>query len=253
MANDLRISDEDLLENPTSRVPVVLCLDTSTSMAGEPIRELADGVELFYQSVFDHEVARFSAEIAVVTFGCDGVRRAVDFGPVEEPPQLDLRAGGNTPMGRGVGAALDMLEERKQAYRSAGVDYFQPWMVLMTDGAPTDSIDGAISRVVKLVESKRLTVFPIGIGEDAEHGGSGAIPSRSHAATFARARIQTVLRVAERKRSTGLGQHPRPGRSARRGGNQGLGNGLTTGSECSGPTLRRWVGAAVAVTGAGAP
>lgn len=168
MANDLRISDEDLLENPTSRVPVVLCLDTSTSMAGEPIRELADGVELFYQSVFDHEIARFSAEIAVVTFGCDGVRRAVDFGPVEEPPQLDLRAGGNTPMGRGVGAALDMLEERKQAYRSAGVDYFQPWMVLMTDGAPTDSIDGAISRVVKLVESKRLTVFPIGIGEDAD-------------------------------------------------------------------------------------
>ena len=168
MANDLKFSYEDLLENPTSRVPVVLCLDTSTSMAGDPIRELADGVELFYQSVFDHEIARFSAEIAVVTFGCDGVRRAVDFGPVDEPPQLDFRAGGNTPMGRGVGEALDMLEERKQAYRSAGVDYFQPWMVLMTDGAPTDSIDRTIGRVVKLVESKRLTVFPIGIGEDAD-------------------------------------------------------------------------------------
>ena len=168
MANDLKFSDEDLLENPTSRVPVVLCLDTSTSMAGDPIRELADGVALFRQSVFDDEIARFSAEIAVVTFGCDGVRRAVDFGPVDEWPQLDFQAGGNTPMGRGVGEALDMLEERKQAYRSAGVDYFQPWMVLMTDGAPTDSIDRAIGRVVKLVESKRLTVFPIGIGEDAD-------------------------------------------------------------------------------------
>ena len=168
MASDLKISTEDLVENPTSRVPVVLCLDTSASMNGHPIHELVDGVELFYQSVFDHEIARYSAEVAIVTFGLGDVQRVADFGPVEERPHLDVRAGGSTPMGRGVGEALDMLEERKQAYRRAGVDYFQPWMVLMTDGAPTDFIDSAVSRVVGLVERKRLTVFPIGIGEDAD-------------------------------------------------------------------------------------
>ena len=37
----------------------------------------------------------------------------------------------------------------------------------MTDGAPADPIDSAISRAVEAVESKRFTVFPIGIGEDA--------------------------------------------------------------------------------------
>ena len=38
----------------------------------------------------------------------------------------------------------------------------------MTDGPPADPIDSAISRFVEAVESKRLTVFPIGIGGDAD-------------------------------------------------------------------------------------
>ena len=45
--------------------------------------------------------------------------------------------GGSTNLGGGVSLALDRLETRKQEYQKAGVDYFQPWLVLMTDGQPT--------------------------------------------------------------------------------------------------------------------
>ena len=38
----------------------------------------------------------------------------------------------------------------------------------MTDGAPTDNIDHAAKRVVDLVEAKKLTIFPIAIGSDAD-------------------------------------------------------------------------------------
>ncbi len=38
----------------------------------------------------------------------------------------------------------------------------------MTDGAPTDNIDSAVRRVVDLVDAKKLTVFPIGIGGGAD-------------------------------------------------------------------------------------
>ena len=42
------LRQEDLVENPTARVPICLVLDVSGSMDGEPIRELNEGVELFF-------------------------------------------------------------------------------------------------------------------------------------------------------------------------------------------------------------
>ena len=62
-----------------------------------------------------------------------------------------------------------LLEKRKNEYKEKGVDYYQPWLVLMTDGEPTDkdNIPEAVNKVVNLVNNKKLTVFPIGIGRGA--------------------------------------------------------------------------------------
>ena len=166
--NELVISETELIENPTPRVPIVLCLDTSWSMSGLPIEELAGGVNLFYRSIFEDEFARYSAEICVVTFGNDGVQRVAEFGPVERPPNLRFSAEGTTPMGEAVSVALDNLEDRKQQYKARGVDYFQPWLVLMMDGAPTDNTDEAVERISTLLKQKKLSVFPIGIGQQAD-------------------------------------------------------------------------------------
>ena len=76
-----------------------------------------------------------------------------------------------TPMGEAVNLALDLLEERKQEYRDQGVDYYQPWLVLMTDGEPNGSsseLERAIQRTDEAVRQRKLTVFPIGIGRDAD-------------------------------------------------------------------------------------
>ena len=167
MASEFDLYTEDLIENPTPRVPIVLCLDTSYSMQGSPIRELSEGVEVFYTSIFDDEVARYSAEIAIVTFG-GHVQRIADFGPVEKRPELTFVANGSTPMGEAVCEALHILENRKRTYKDTGVDYYQPWVVLMTDGAPTDDIAKAASDVVGMVNRKMLSVFPIGIGDEAD-------------------------------------------------------------------------------------
>ena len=184
MAKELILHTEDLIENPTPRVPVILCLDTSASMSGDPISELAKGVELFYEAIFDDEIARYSAEIAIVTFGYGGVQQPFDFGPVEREPRLEIQAGGHTPMGEAVCKALDILKARKQKYQDAGVDYFQPWLVLMTDGMPNDEnidyIYGAIRRISDLVRQKKLSVFPIGIGFEADMDTLGRFsPERS--------------------------------------------------------------------------
>ena len=178
---------EDLVNNPTARVPVCLCLDTSGSMGngrsvfGElfgssslaPIDELNEGVKLFYDAIHDDETAMYSAEIAIVTFG-GSEQLVVDFSNIERQPYVaPFRASGGTPLGEAVNLAIDCLEKRKQEYRDKGVDYFQPWLVLMTDGEPNGSeaeLSRAIRRTQELVNAKKLTIFPIGIGIEADMG-----------------------------------------------------------------------------------
>ena len=165
------ISLKDLIDNPTPRVPVCLCLDTSGSMLGSPITELNEGIKLFYEAIKEDEIALFSADIAMVTFGCGGVRVVRDFSGLNIDNSLPiLNASGGTPMAEAVNLALEILEKRKDEYRSKGVDYYQPWLVLMTDGQPDSlrELERPIARTNELINNKKLTIFPIGIGDDAD-------------------------------------------------------------------------------------
>ena len=58
----------DLVDNPTPRVPVLLCLDTSGSMMGAPIHELNLGVQQYMAEMKSDDLTRCSAETAVVSF-----------------------------------------------------------------------------------------------------------------------------------------------------------------------------------------
>lgn len=163
----LTIRQKDLFDNPTPRVPVCLVLDNSGSMDGDPISELNKGVRVFFEALMSDEVAQYSAEIAVVSFGQE-VRIELDFEALQKQKIPTLIAWGQTPMGEAVNLSLDLLEKRKMEYKDAGVDYFQPWMVLMTDGKPTDEIETAVQRIRELVLKGKLTVFPIVVGEQAQ-------------------------------------------------------------------------------------
>ena len=171
MNSNLLVRLEDLVNNPTARVPVCLCLDTSGSMGGMPIDELNEGVRLFYEAIREDETALYSAEVSIVTFGGDA-QCIADFASLEVQPNAPmLTANGMTPMGEAVNMGLDLLEQRKDEYKDRGVDYYQPWLVLMTDGSPngdSSELSRAINRTVDLVNQKKLTVFPIGIGSDAD-------------------------------------------------------------------------------------
>ena len=163
---------KDLVENPTTRLPVCLCLDVSNSMEGDPVNELNEGIGLFFYELKKDEIAFYSAEVAVVTFGGFDAECLLDFANLErvpKPPKLE--AVGMTPMGEGVNLALYLLEKRLNEYREKGVDYFQPWLVLMSDGSPNGDeteLERAIQRVSELEHSKKLTVITIGIGKDAD-------------------------------------------------------------------------------------
>lgn len=167
----LEIHADDLVENPTPRVPISLCIDTSGSMSGDKIQELIDGIGLFYDAIDEDDDAHDSAEVSVIAFntGADVIQ---DFANIEGVNRdITITPRGLTHMGEGINLALDTLEKRKALYSNSGVLNFQPWLVLMTDGQPNGdkpTLERAIDRVSTLVAAKKLTVFPIGIGSDAD-------------------------------------------------------------------------------------
>lgn len=169
MALDIR--NDDLVENPTPRVPVSLCIDTSGSMMGDKIRELIEGIKLFYDAIDEDDDAHDSAEVSVVAFN-SGANVVQDFASIEGLRRdIAITPSGLTHLGEGVNLALDALEKRKALYSNSGVLYYQPWLVLMTDGQPNGDrqmLERAVERVASLVGDKKLTVFPIGIGADAD-------------------------------------------------------------------------------------
>jgi uncharacterized protein YegL len=160
------LDHNDMVENPTPRLPISLVLDVSGSMEGAPLEELNEGMMAFFRSLQEDEVARYAAEVSVVTFGAE-VSQVLPFGPLDKVTPPPLTAQGKTPLGEAVSLALANLERRKEFYQALGVDYYQPWMVLMTDGRPTDDVVQAARGTCTLVEKGKLTLFPVAVGEKA--------------------------------------------------------------------------------------
>lgn len=152
-------------DNPDPRVACALLLDTSSSMASEPIAQLNAGFRLFCDEIKQDPLAKKRTEVAVITFG--GVAR-VEI-PFTEGRDLEPRtfaANGGTPMGAALDLALDELMAQKDAYKKAGLEYYRPWLFVITDGAPTDGsvFDAAANRVRKAEDAKGVSVFAVGVG-----------------------------------------------------------------------------------------
>jgi uncharacterized protein YegL len=87
----------EFAENPENRCPVILLLDTSGSMSGQPIQELNRGLAAFKEDVLRDTQASLSVEVAIVTFG--PVRLTQDFVTIDQFTLPKLEADGVTPMG----------------------------------------------------------------------------------------------------------------------------------------------------------
>lgn len=135
---------EDRLEIANPQHPhcaTVLAMDVSGSMQGDKIRQLNEGIRYFKDDVSADDLARKRVDLALVTFG-GGVSVTRDFASIEDFDPPTLAADGGTPMGEAILKAIELVRERKQAYREMGTDYFRPWIFLITDGEPTDMREG---------------------------------------------------------------------------------------------------------------
>ncbi len=151
-------------QNPDPRVACVVLCDVSKSMAGEPIAALERGFARFCDYLHNETLASKRVEVAVVTFGT----AATVMVPMQEARTLQpisFTASGTTNMAAGIHLALDIIEDRKDAYKSAGLQYYRPWILLLTDGKPNVAgFDEAVARLNAAESSRGVIVFAVGAG-----------------------------------------------------------------------------------------
>ncbi len=147
-----------------------LLLDTSGSMRGPKIAGLQAGLRAFLQETREDALAARRVDLSLLTFGGE-VRVVADFAPVTAYAEeaLNLEAAGETPMGRALELGMARLEERKAAYRAQGTDYYRPWLMLLTDGEPTDMRPGdptwerVTAALREGVAARRFAFFAVGV------------------------------------------------------------------------------------------
>ncbi len=164
----------DYSGNPNQRTPCVLILDASGSMNSNGsngktrIAELNEGIQTLEHALKSDDAAISRVQLGIVTVGgpSNSADVLMDWTDVENFQAFPLVADGTTPLGTGVRIGLEMIEQIKKDLRSNGINYTRPWMMIITDGEPTESAADwlAAAQECKAAEAaKKVEVFTIGV------------------------------------------------------------------------------------------
>ena len=182
--------------NTNARLPVLFLLDASSSMNGivrgdnqqilrqehsdginwnivtgdnlvTRMDELNTGLQRFISDILSDPMAKLAADVEVMTFART-VATVKEFGPIRESDtvlKISTSQENETLLGEAVELALAELDSRKRTYRKHGVEYYQPWLVVMTDGVPTSARHRELEgRLKERTAARKLRVVVFGIG-----------------------------------------------------------------------------------------
>ena len=147
----------------------VLVLDTSGSMnADNAIGQLNQGLQTFKSQIMNDETARDRLEIAIVSFNSE-IKVELQPSLISEIEMPTLKASGHTQLVRAIEEAQQVIKDRKDYYKSKGLTYYRPWIVVMTDGDPypaNQDIDGIAQKIQEDADAKKYVFFMIGVGNE---------------------------------------------------------------------------------------
>ena len=172
------IADVALQDNTDERTPLVLVLDRSGSMEGDRIEALNAGLVTLEAAMKDDPTTSTRGRVLVIQFGGNDEVSLGDWQDAIEFSAPRLEANGRTPTGAAIKAALDAIEAQKSELKAAGIAYKRPILMLMSDGEPTDEWEEAAEACKAAEAANKVTVFTIGIGDDANLDTLGRFSSK---------------------------------------------------------------------------
>ena len=147
-----------------SHMALVFLLDVSGSMKGRAIQSLNEGLERFKQEVCEDRQTREILDVAIIQFN-DQFEVIQDFVPIEYMESIELQADGGTKYSEPIREALYLVNERSRFYRRSGSEPFKPWIIMITDGAPTDDITDVAYEVEEMQDKGKVRFIALGVGE----------------------------------------------------------------------------------------
>ena len=119
-----------------------LLVDVSGSMSQNgKIDQLNRALAEFRDQVCSDSLSAKRVEVCVISFGTS-VKIETPFINVSSFVAPVLSAGGMTAMGEGIRYALEIVHQRCHEYHQMGIECFKPFVMMITDGLPTDDVSG---------------------------------------------------------------------------------------------------------------
>lgn len=187
--------------NKAKRVPICFCVDVSRSMdeviegleyavkldeitfedqycyrqvnTDDPrcktkMDKIVEGLNNFYKAILDDDVACDSCESVIVTFN-DNVEVLDEFDTIDNKQMPKFpQPKGNTNMSIAIRKALDLISERQQIYKDNAIKSGIPWLVLFTDGQPTDDTSLIKQELKQMQLDKKLMVYTMALSDSDE-------------------------------------------------------------------------------------
>jgi len=181
------LNSQEFVDNNAKRIPVCIVVDCSGSMreydgtSKSRIERVNDGINLFYEGVRKNPKTKRAVDVLIIQVG-NNAKILRDFeDTVKNPPELKYLTEKNN-LTEGVELALDCLDKRKQIYKSANIDYYQPWLIIMSDGGLNREFSKNDFRMIQQEVREReidgkLSVFPVYVqGRPVKVGENEYIP-----------------------------------------------------------------------------
>ena len=159
------MTDIDYGSNPNQRTPCVLVLDASASMSEETstgetrMDGLNNGVAELESAIKKDDVALGRVQLAIVSVGGMSWDADImmDWTDAVNFSSFPIQTGGATPLAKGLKLALQLVEDGKSDLNAAGISYTRPWIIVISDGEPTDIElwDEAVSDCIEAEADKK--------------------------------------------------------------------------------------------------
>jgi uncharacterized protein YegL len=151
----------------------MLVLDTSGSMAStvkgksiSRIEEVNRGLRLLKTALCEDETASMRVQLAIVSVGgpTHDADLSLDWTDVKDFKPPTLEAEGPTPLARGMRLALHHIERQKRELNNYGIAYTRPWIMVISDGEPSDdpcTWRSVVEECRAAEAGRRCKIFPI--------------------------------------------------------------------------------------------
>lgn len=185
--------DMQFADNPYPRCPLVMILDSSSSMfqvregqTQSPMESLNTGLDFLMTELYSDPNSRRRISVSFTVYGSE-VQEPTEFAEVDNIVLPDLtQQMGTTSTGKAICTALDHLAEYKAKLDKNGIQKYRPFIILMSDGLSTDDLTEARERIKAgdTPEAKEFSFFAVGIdGADLEQlnslGNRQALPLKN--------------------------------------------------------------------------